>query len=66
MNQNPPWWVPIYLAIFENRKIFKNFRITSKFFVPEKKIVSLKKTVKVFFVTGTHRGGFQFIVILTP
>ena len=31
-----------------------------------KNIVSLKKTLKFFLVSGTHRGGFQFIVILTP
>jgi hypothetical protein len=36
------------------------------FFVPEKKIFSLKKTFKIFFVSGTHRGRFQLIVILTP
>ena len=32
----------------------------------KKKFVSLKKTLKNFFVIGTHRGRFQFIVILTP
>ena len=36
------------------------------FFVPEKKIVSLKKNLKKKFVSGTHRGRFQFMVILTP
>jgi len=37
-----------------------------KNFVPGKKIVSLKKTLKKKIVCGTHRGRFQFIVILTP
>ena len=36
------------------------------FFVPEKKIVSQKKTLEKNFVSGTQRGGFQFIMILTP
>ena len=39
-----------------------NKSFEKKNFVPEKKIVSLRKN----FVSGTHRGRFQFIVILTP
>ena len=35
------------------------------FFVPEKKILVWKNFEKKI-VSGTHRGGFQFIVILTP
>ena len=50
------------LQYIKNRKVVPwNF-----FFVPEKKIVSLKKTLKKIFVSGTQRGRFQFIVILTP
>ena len=36
------------------------------FFVPEKKNCLSKKVIKKKIVTGTHRGRFQFIVILTP
>ena len=32
----------------------------------KKKILSLKKTLKKKIVSGTHRGGFQCIMILTP
>ena len=47
---------------------FQKFSDHSKIFFLflKKKIVSLKKTLKKIFVSGTQRGGFQFIVILTP
>ena len=55
MNWNPPWWVPIYLMIFENQKISKMFGSLRIFFcftihkklkkscLLEKKISSRKK-----------------------
>ena len=84
MNWNPPWWVQIYLMIFEIKKfqkfsdhseIFFCFTIHKKLnkscslkkkFCSWKKNLSLKKTLKKKFVSGTHHGGFQCIMILTP
>ena len=56
----------IFFCFTIHKKLNKSCSLKKKKFVPEKKIVSLKKTLKKKFVSGTHRGGFQFIVILTP
>ena len=49
-----------------HKKLNKSCSLDKLFLFLKKKIVSLKKTLKKKIVTGTHRGGFQFIVILTP
>ena len=44
----------------------KSCSFKKKFLFLKKKIVSLKKTLEKKIVSGTQRGGFQFIVVLTP
>ena len=48
-----------------HKKLNKSCSLKKKFLFLKKKILSLKKTLKFFFVSGTHRGGFQCIMILT-
>ena len=55
-----------FFLLYNTQKTEQNVFLEKKFFVPEKKILSLKKTLKKKFVSGTHRGGFQCIMILTP
>ena len=56
----------IFFLLYNTLKTEQKLFLGKNFFVPEKKIVSLKKTLKKNFVSVTQRGGFQFIVILTP
>ena len=55
-----------FFLLYNTLKTEQKLFLGKIFFVPEKKIVSLKKTLEKKFVSGTKRGGFQFIVILTP
>ena len=55
-----------FFLLYNTLKTEQKLFLGKFFFVPEKKIVSLKKTFGKKFVSGTQRGGFQFIVILTP
>ena len=55
-----------FFLLYNTLKTEQKLFLGKKIFVPEKKIVSLKKTLEKKFVSGTQRGGFQFIVILTP
>ena len=48
------------------KKLNKSCSLENFFFVLKKNIVSLKKTLEKKIVSGTQRGGFQFIMILTP
>ena len=56
----------IFFCIIIHKKLNKSCSLKKIFLFLKKKILSLKKTLKKKFVSGTHRGGFQFIVILTP
>ena len=49
-----------------HKKLNKSCSLYKLFLFLKKKIVSLKKSFQKKIVTGTQRGGFQFIVILTP
>ena len=49
-----------------HKKLNKSCSLENFFLFLKKIFFSLKKTLKKNFVTGTHHGGFQFIVILTP
>ena len=48
------------------KKLNKSCSLEKIFLFLKKKIFSLKKTWKKKIVSGTHRGGFQCIIILTP
>ena len=56
----------IFFCFTIHKKLNKSCSLENFFLFLKKKIVSLKKTLKKNFVSGTHRGGFQFSVILTP
>ena len=60
-------WAKIHFFCYTiHKKLNKSCFLDKIFLFLKKKIVSLKKTLIFFFVPGIHRGGFQFIVILTP
>ena len=56
----------IFFCFTIHKKLNKSCSMKNFFLFLKKKILSLKKTLKKKIVSGTHRGGFQFIVILTP
>ena len=49
-----------------HKKLNKSCFLEKNFLFLKKNFFSLKKNLKKNFVSGTHRGRFQFIVILTP
>ena len=55
-----------FFLLYNTYKTDQKLLLGQTFLFLKKKIDSLKKTLKKIFVPGTHRGGFQFIVILTP
>ena len=56
----------IFFCFKIHEKLNKSCSLKKKFLFLKKENLSLKKTLKKKIVSGTHRGGFQFIAILTP
>ena len=56
----------IFFCFTIHKKLNKSCSLENFFLLLKKKILVQKKTLKKKFVSGTQRGGFQFIVILTP
>ena len=56
----------IFFCFTIHKKLNQSCSLKKKILFLKKKILSLKKTLKKKIVSGTHRGGFQFIMILTP
>ena len=56
----------IFFCFTIHKKLNKSCSLKKKILFLKKKILSLKKTLKNNFVSGTHRGWFQCIMILTP
>ena len=56
----------IFFCFTIHKKLNKSCFLKKNFLFLKKKILSLKKTLKKKIVSGTHRGGFQCIMILTP
>ena len=56
----------IFFCFTIHKKLNKSCSLKKKILFLKKNILSLKKTLKKKFVSGTHRGGFQCIMILTP
>ena len=54
----------IFFCFSIHKKLNGQKKISGHFCLRKKKVGSLKKTLKKNFIIGSHRGGFQFMLIL--